>query len=250
MLALEFPSIDNLVKWPAIFGEDTFYSFNKIGLISVIGFVAPTLLFLLSRKELVPSGVQNVVEGIVGFVNTQIIDSIMGPKGRPYLPLLLSIFMFIFIGNIFEVIPVFQMPANARIANPLLMAGLIWLVFIGVGLKHNGLTYLKASLFPSGVPWPMYLIVTPIEFISTFILRPFSMTIRLFANMLAGHILLVTFGVLTITMFEDLFAPAAVLPFSVLVLLTGFEAMVSFLQAFIFTLLAAVYIDSSLDVHH
>ncbi len=249
MLALEFPSIDNLVKWPAIFGEGEFYSFNKIGLISVIAFVAPTLLFLLSRKELVPSGVQNIVEGVVGFVDKQIIDSIMGPKGRPYLPLLLSIFMFIFIGNIFEVIPVFQMPANARIANPLLMALLVWVVYIGVGLKHNGLEYLKASLFPPGVPWIMYIIVTPIELISTFILRPFSMTIRLFANMLAGHILLVTFGVLTISMWE-LFEVASILPFSVLVLLTGFEAMVSFLQAFIFTLLAAVYIDSSLDVHH
>ena len=249
MLALEFPSIDNLVKWPAYFGEDTWYSFNKIGMISVLAFLIPSLFFLLSRKELVPSGVQNMVEGVVGFVDEQIINAIMGPEGRRYLPLLLSIFMFIFIGNIFEIIPTFQMPANARIANPMLMALLVWVVFIGVGLKHNGLEYIKASLFPSGVPWYMYIIVTPIELISTFVLRPFSLTIRLFANMLAGHILLVTFGVLSIAL-ADLLLPTAALPFSVLVLLTGFEGMASFLQAFIFTLLAAVYIDSSLHVHH
>ncbi len=249
MLALEFPTIDNLVKWPAYFGEDTWYAFNKIGVISVLAFLLPTLLFLLAKKELVPATTQNIVEGIVGFVDTQIIEPTMGAAGRRYLPFLLTLFLFVFMNNIFEIIPTFQMPGTARIATPMFLALVVWATYIIVGLKHNGLEYLKASLFPSGVPWYMYIIVSPIEFISTFILRPFSLTIRLFANMLAGHILLVTFGVLSIAMFE-LFIPASVLPFSVLVLLTGFEGMVSFLQAFIFTLLTAIYLDSSLNVHH
>ena len=249
MFALEFPSIDNLVKWPPYFGDGEFYMFNKIGLISVLGVVITFCIFFFSKKELVPAGMQNVSEGIVGFVDNQIIDATMGPTGKKYLPFLLSLFLFIFLGNIFEIIPTFQMPANARIANPLFLALLVWAVYIGVGLKHNGLKYITASLLPSGVPKFMAPLIILIEFISVFILRPFSLTIRLFANMLAGHILLVTFGVLSIALFE-LFFLAAILPFSTLVLLTGYEAVVSLLQAFIFTLLTAVYIDSSIHIDH
>jgi F-type H+-transporting ATPase subunit a len=149
------------------------------------------------------------------------------------------------------VIPTFQMPANARMANPMFLALIVWVLFIGLGIKHHKLGYFKEVLFPPGVPKPIYILVTPIEFISTFILRPFGLAVRLFANMLAGHILLVTFGVLCISLWQAS-ALAAVLPlsFGVLVALTGFEIMVSFLQAFIFALLTAVYIDFSLHPSH
>ena len=251
MLALEFPPIENLVEWPAYFGEDTFFAFNKIALISVLAMAIPSVLFLLAKKDLVPRGVQNVVESTIEFVEKQVIMAAIGPDGLRYLPLLLSIFLFVFFGNIFEVIPTFQMPANARMANPLFLALVVWATFIGVGLKHHGFSYIKSSLFPPGVPKALYVLVTPIELLSTFILRPFGLAVRLFANMLAGHILLVTFGVLCIALWQ-LSALVVVLPFSfaMLVALTGFEIMVSFLQAFVFSLLAAVYIDSSLHPHH
>ena len=125
MFALEFPPIDNLVKWPNYFGDDTFYAFNKIGLISLLAMAIPTVMFLLSKKELVPSGLQNIVESTVGFVEDQVVMSAIGAEGRKYLPLLLSIFLFVFFGNIFEVIPTFQMPANARMANPALLAAMV-----------------------------------------------------------------------------------------------------------------------------
>ena len=104
---------------------------------------------------------------------------------------------------------------------------------------------------PPGVPWPLLFVVVPIEFLSTFIVRPFSLAVRLFANMLAGHILLVTFTVLCITLFSATLL-IIVLPFSfaMLVALTGFEIMVAFLQAYIFTILAAVYIGSSIHAEH
>jgi len=248
---LEFPPIENLVEWPAYLFDGTGFDFNKIGLISVLAMAIPAFLFLIAGRELIPRGVQNLAEITVQFVERQVMMSAIGPDGRAFLPLLVSLFLFIFFGNIFEVIPTFHMPANARMANPLFLALITWFVFVGAGLRHHGLGYLKASLFPPGVPKALYLLVTPIELLSTFILRPFGLAVRLFANMLAGHILLVTFGVLSITLL-DASPLVVVFPFSfaMLVALTGFEIMVSFLQAYIFSLLAAVYIDSSLHPHH
>jgi len=254
LAALEFPPIENLVEWPVYFEgtEGTLFAFNKIGLISFLAFLIPAFLFLIAGKDLVPRGVQNLMEMIVQFVERQVMMSAIGPDGRPYLALLVSIFLFVFFGNIFEVIPTFHMPANARMANPLILALIVWLTFIYAGFRNHGFGYLKDSLFPPGVPGPLYILVTPIEFLSTFLLRPFGLAVRLFANLLAGHILLVTFGVISVTLIINLNALSIVFipSFAMLVALTGFEIMVSFLQAYIFALLAAVYIDSSLHPHH
>src|SRR5690606_7783830 len=135
----------------------------------------------------------------------------------------ISIFFFVLIGNIFEVIPGIQMPANARMANPALLALITLVMFVAVGIKAQGpLHYWKTAVVPPGVPFALLFLVVPIELLSTFIIRPFSLAVRLFANMLAGHILLVTFGVLSITLFS-LTPLVLALPFSafMLVALTG-----------------------------
>jgi F-type H+-transporting ATPase subunit a len=252
ILGLEFPPIENIVEWPNFVGSG-WYGFNKIALINVIAVLATTILFVLGRKgALVPKGAQNLAESSVGFIQEGVIMQAIGPDGLRYLPYLASLFFFILIGNLFEIIPFFHMPANARMANPLILALITWTFFIAVGVKHQGpLKYLKSSLFPPGVPWPLYFLVVPIEFLSTFIIRPFSLAVRLFANMLAGHILLVTFSVLCIALFTASLL-VVVLPFSffMLVALTGFELMVAFLQAYIFTILAAVYIGGALHPDH
>lgn len=250
MLALVFPPIENLVEWPAYFGEGTFYEFNKIALISVLAVIIPTVAFLASRKDMVPRGLQNVVESAIEFVENQVIMSAIGPEGLKYLPMLLSMFLFIFFGNIFEVIPTFHMPANARMANPLVLALITWATFIWVGIKHHGVGYFKDVVMPPGVPAALMPVVIPIEFISTFLLRPFGLAVRLFANLLAGHILLVTFGVICIAVFKaELIGILVPFSFATLVALTGFEVMVSFIQAFVFSLLTAVYINSSIHTH-
>ncbi len=253
MIALEFPPIELIVEWPSFIGGDTWYGFNKIALINVIAVVATSLLFVLARKgALVPRGAQNLAESSVAFIRDGVVMQTIGPDGIRYMPFLVSLFFFILIGNLFEIIPFFHMPANARMASPLLLALITWAFFIAVGVKHQGpLKYLKSALFPPGVPKALYILVTPIEFISTFIVRPFSLAVRLFANMLAGHILLVTFSVLCITLFS-LTLLLVVLPFSffMLVALTGFELMVAFLQAYIFTILAAVYIGGAMHPEH
>lgn len=251
--AQEFPTMEDLVIWPDWFGKD-WYAFNKVSFITLLAVVLPVLLFVVAgqkyKKSLIPRGVQTVAESTVEMVEKQIIMPTIGPEGMKFLPLLLSMFMFIFVGNIFEVIPTAHFPANARMANPLVLAMLSWLVFIGVGVKHNGLSYFWKAINPPGVPLALKFLVVPIEFISTFLVRPFSLAIRLFANMLAGHILLVTFVVLTVSVWQ-LSALAAIVPvtFAGLVLFVGFEILVSVLQAYVFTLLTAVYIGGSIHLH-
>jgi len=259
IFGLEFPPIENLVEWPNLFGPtDSWYGFNKIALINLVALVATTVLFLLAgrRKTLepvtnAPKGSRNLVESAVGFIRDGIIVETIGVDGLRYLPFLASLFFFILITNIFEVIPFFHMPGNARMAGPAVLALLTWVYFIAVGIKHQGLKYFWNSVAPPGVPKALLPLVVPIELLSTFIVRPFSLAVRLFANMLAGHILLVTFTVLCITLWGASLL-LAVLPFSFLMLvgLTGFEIMVAFLQAYIFTILASVYIGSSMHAEH
>jgi len=254
IFGLEFPPIENLVEWPNWFGpEGSFYGFNKIAFISLVAIVATSVLFILGnrKRSMVPKGAQNLVESSVAFIRDGIVLETMGPDGMRYLPYLVSLFFFILIGNIFEVIPFFHMPANARMAGPAVLALITWAYYIAVGLKHQGPKYFINAIAPPGVPKALYILVVPIEFLSTFIVRPFSLAVRLFANMLAGHILLVTFSVLCITLFTaSLLALVLPLSFFMLVALTGFEVMVAFLQAYIFTILAAVYIGSSMHAEH
>jgi F-type H+-transporting ATPase subunit a len=139
-------------------------------------------------------------------------------------------------------------------ALPAFMAICVWAIFNFVGLKSQGFRgYMRSVLKPPGVPFVLLLLVVPIEFISTLIVRPFTLAVRLFANMLAGHLLLVTFEVLTATLITAkvvFMKPIAVLPFAMLVIFIGFEILVAVLQAFIFTILAAVYIGGAMHPEH
>ncbi|MBI1844072.1 MAG: F0F1 ATP synthase subunit A [Actinobacteria bacterium] len=252
--ALEFPPISHLVEWPAFLFEDSPFAVNKITLIFLFALVCTLSLFIIGgrRQALVPTGVQNLVESSVDFIREGVVMQTMGHDGLSWVPFLTSLFFFIFFTNITGIIPVMQMPANARMAMPIVFAVMIWVLFIAVGIKHQGpFGYVKSVLFPPGVPKALYVLVTPIEFISTFLVRPFSLAVRLFANLLAGHILLVTFGVLAAALWAA--KPTLVivpLPFLMLVFLTGFEVLVAFLQAYIFTILAAVYIGGAMHPEH
>lgn len=258
LLALDFPPISHLVEWPDFFANGQWYALNKIGLLCLLSMAFTLIIFFVagSRGALVPTGVQNVAEASVDFVREGIVLQTMGPEGlhrKWVMPFLTSLFWFILFANIFEIIPGIQMPATARMAIPALLALLVWVIFNVVGIVNQGPgAYFKNALFPPGVPKALYILVTPIELISTFVVRPFSLAVRLFANLLAGHILLVTFAVLATALAEGAPALKAItpLPFVMLVFLTGFEILVSFLQAYIFTILAAVYIGGAMHPEH
>jgi len=246
---LAFPSLSNLIEWEPIIES---IGFDKIALIHVLSVIIPTIVFFFAaqQKTLVPSGVRTVAESVIEFVEKQIVLPAIGPDGLVYLPLLLSFFLFVFFGNITEVIPFFQMPANARMGGPVVIALISWVMFISVGVKHNGLKYFKDIAWPSGVPLGLRPLVGAIELLSTFILRPFSHAVRLFANMLAGHILLVTFAVLCIAVATGWMYVLEIFTFGGLVAFTAFEIFVSLIQAFVFTIIAAVYIGGALHPAH
>jgi len=253
VLALEFPPISHLINWPDIAGEGPF-AINKIALIYFTATLLTVVFFYLGtrKRALVSSGVQTIAESSVDFVRNQIIMQTIGPDGMRYLPLLATMFFFIFFSNIFEIIPLVQMPANARMAMPMVLALLVWVIFNVVGVVKQGpIHYLKNSLIPPGVPIFLLPLVAIIELVSTFLVRPFSLAVRLFANMLAGHLILVTFAIITAELFQPKLT-IIIWPFSFLLLtgLTAFELLVAFLQAFIFTILAAVYIGGAMHPEH
>ena len=253
ILALEFPPISHLFQWPDILFDGTWYALNKTSLIYLTAVVITSAIFLSAGRKktsLVPVGVQHVAEAGVNFIEESVVMETIGPEGKKYMPFLTTMFFFILFSNIFEVIPGIQFPANSRMAVPITLALVVWLIYNFVGIRSQGLFgYFKNSLFPPGVPKALYVIVTPIELVSTFVVRPFSLAIRLWANMVAGHLLLVTFAILTAALWDATYV-GAVAPFAMLILMTGFEILVSVLQAFIFTILTAVYIGGSLHPAH
>ena len=252
MIALDFPEINSILRW-----KDIFPGFNKIALIAVLAVVISTLIFLLAvrqdHKE-APRGIRNFAETIVEFIENGVVMQTMGKDGLAWTPFLLTMFMFIYLCNVPGIIPFFQMPATARMAVPLFLALMVWVIYNVTGIKHQGVGgYFKSTLFPPGVPKALYILVTPIEFISAIIVRPFSLAVRLFANMMAGHILLVTFALLSEALFQakdKVLIPVGILPFLMLVFLTSFEVLVAFLQAYIFAMLTAVYIGGATHPEH
>src|SRR4029453_644103 len=235
---------------------------NRIVLLTLLATLGVLAFFLAAfrRPELVPRRrLQNIAEVGVDFIRNNVILEVIGRDGLRFLPYLTTLFFFIFAGNVLSVIPGIDFPANSRSGIPAMLAVLSWLLFNYVGVKAQGWgPYLRNSLFPPGVPWPVHLLVSPIELVSTFLVRPLTLTIRLTANMIAGHLILVVFLTGTAYMLEPLIrngepaitAVFAVGSFAFAVILVGFELFVAALQAFIFTILTATYIAGALESEH
>ena len=257
VLGVDVPPVSHVTIW----GTGPL-GINKTVLIYLFALVATVAVFYFGTRKkdaLVPSGIlQNTAESSIGFVRNQIIMQTMGVDGLGYLPYLATVFFFIFFSNITEIIPGVQFPANARFGVPLVLALLTWVIFNVVGIARQGPShYFVNSVFPPLGDMNiiakifMYILLAPIEFLSTFIIRPFSLMVRLFANMLAGHLILTTFAVLTAALWAAKVTVIIVpLSFALLVAMTGFEVLVSFLQAFIFAILTGSYIGGALAEEH
>jgi F-type H+-transporting ATPase subunit a len=231
----------------------------KSSLLLVLGGVVVAAFFLITtrRMSIVPSKSQYFSEEAYGFVRNGIAQDIIG--GRDYMrfvPLLTTMFFFILVNNLFGLIPFLQFAPFSRAGFAYALAAMVWVVYNGVGIARHGFgAYLKLQTVPAGVPvWILPLLV-PLEFLSNLIIRPITLSLRLFANMFAGHLLLTLFATGGAYLLFDatgsfLVKPAGILSF-ILGILVGFlELIVSVLQAYVFTLLTATYIQGSLAAEH
>jgi len=240
--------------YPPIFGEGTFLT--KPMLIVVLGSLVIAVFFYLAarRAAMVPGKLQFVGEGVYGFVRNGIAGDTIGAEGRKFVPYLATLFCFIAVLNVAGIIPFLQFPANSRIAFPLFLAVISWLIFNAVGISRQGFVgYFKNLMFPPGIPKPVYVLLAPIEFVSTIIIRPVTLTLRLTLNMFAGHLvlLLIVLGA-EYLLIERGGALALLSPFLFLfaIVMTFFEGFIQLLQAYVFTLLSAIYIGGALSEEH
>jgi F-type H+-transporting ATPase subunit a len=249
-----FPSPGlNTFQFKPIFSIGGF-DFTKPMLLCVIAMLIVIAFFwsAFAKPKMVPRGVQNVGELGYLFIRDQISRETIGKKGDKYVPFLVSIFFFVWIMNLMSIIPIAQFPVTSRIAYPVSIVGVVWLTYLFLGIKNQGFVgYFKNMMFPPGLPKWIYILLAPIEFISNIIVRPFTLAVRLFANMFAGHMLIVTFSVAAWYMLgPSIGALYSATSFVMVVIMTAFELMIQALQAYIITLLTASYISSSLEAEH
>jgi F-type H+-transporting ATPase subunit a len=227
--------------------------FTKITLMVWLSVAIIILYFLISYRKptLVPTKKQWLAESIYGFVRNNIAGDMLGRDGVRFAPYLTTLFCFIFVMNLWSIIPWFQISPNSHIAFPIVLAILSYVMFIYQGFKRHGGGYLKQALILPA-PWFIQPILIPIEFFSTFIVRPFSLAVRLFANMFAGHMLLLVFtlGGFAMLNANALLTPVSVLSWIMTILLTFLDFAIIALQAYVFTVLTASYIQGSLAEGH
>ncbi len=220
----------------------------------VVAVVLIVMCIIASRARLVPGKAQSVVELLMDFVDNTIIKNTLGLReGRRYAPMLITMFFLILAMNLAGVIPGLNLAGTSVIGMPLLLALWTFVTYVYFGVKKHGFGgYLKHETMPPGVPWPIYILLVPIEFLQVVLIRWGSLTIRLLANMVAGHIMMLVFiGMTQALLFSGSWL-IAISPLSgaLAIGIYGFEIFVAALQAFIFTMLSAVYIQMATADEH
>jgi F-type H+-transporting ATPase subunit a len=219
-------------------------SFTNASLFMLLSAVAICgVLFLGTRdKKLIPDKLQLISELIYNFIAKMISDT-AGAKAKPFFPFIFSLFMFVLFCNMLGMLP-YSFTVTSHIIVTLIMATFIFIAVTIIGFIKHGFGYLKLFV-PSGVPMVLLPLITIIEIIS-YLSRPVSLSVRLFANMMAGHTMLKVFGGFVIS----LGMLGGWLPLSFSVALTGLEILVAFLQAYVFAILTCIYLNDALNLHH
>tara|TARA_Y100000816_G_scaffold143676_1_gene101860 strand:- start:1347 stop:2081 length:735 start_codon:yes stop_codon:yes gene_type:complete len=219
-------------------------SFTNASLFMVIS-ASIIILFLFfgsKEKKIIPGKLQLIAEMFYTFVAKMINDT-AGSKAKPYFPFIFSLFMFVLFCNMVGMLP-YSFTVTSHIIVTLILALFIFIAVTIIGFARHGFRYLSIFV-PSGVPAVLLPLITVIEIIS-YLSRPVSLSVRLFANMMAGHTMLKVFGGFVIS----LGLLGGWLPLSFSVALTGLEILVAFLQAYVFAILTCIYLNDALNLHH
>lgn len=224
-----------------IFGIDASFTnsslFMVIGVALIVGFLA----LATNGRSLVPTRLQSVAELAYEFIANMVRENV-GTAGMKYFPFVFTLFSFILAMNMLGMIP-YSFTVTSHIIVTFALAALVFVVVTAIGFARHGLGYLKLFV-PEGVPFWLMPLIVPIELIS-YLIRPISLSVRLFANMMAGHTMLKVFAGFVVSLGIFGFAP---LLFTIA--FTGLEFVVAFLQAFIFTVLTCIYLNDAVNMHH
>ncbi|MEV1143744.1 F0F1 ATP synthase subunit A [Micromonospora sp. NPDC049799] len=249
------PSVEDFYL-PSIlpWGAENSYWFTKITAMVWLAVGLLIIFFLATYRnpQLVPTKKQWIAESLYGFVRNNIAVDMLGHQGVRFAPYFTALFSFIVLTNFFAITPFLQISPNSHIAFPAVLAVISYVMFIWVGIRHHGFgKFVKNSLIPPA-PWYILPLLIPIEFFSTFLVRPFSLAVRLFANMFAGHMLLLVFTLGGFAMLNATpwLAPVSLLSWLMTIALTFLEFLVIVLQAYVFTVLTASYVQGALADEH
>ncbi|HEY8318091.1 MAG TPA: F0F1 ATP synthase subunit A [Amnibacterium sp.] len=254
----EPPTIQDFFP-PAVLFAGTPFELNRVMLIRLLALAALVawLYFGTRKMKLVPGRGQVATEFALGFVRNNIAIETLGEEdGRRFMPVIMTMFFLTFGMNITGVIPALQLAGTAVIGLPVILALIAWALFIYAGFKKLGWTYLKNALFLPGVPWPLYFLLTPLEILSTFIVRPITLTMRLLMNMVSGHLLLAlvyaasSFFLFTLLPQGNLFGLIGIGTVLFGIAYLAFEIFVALLQAYVFAFLTAIYIQLAVAEEH
>jgi F-type H+-transporting ATPase subunit a len=231
------------------------FEITRITLILWIATLAMIALLVATvrKPEIVPGKLQFIGESGYSLVRDGIARDVVGPRGLPFAPFLASLFFFILANNLMSIVPLAQISPMSKFAFPLVLALICYVLYIWIGIREQGVgKYFKDILFLPGVPVFMYILVTPIEILQNFIVRPFTLAVRLFANMFAGHMLLLVFSLgatylFSVGGFSYVFGGIS---FLMAIVMSFFELLVIFLQAYVFTVLMGTYLNGSIEAEH
>ena len=239
--------ITNYLPLGNIGGAEIAFTNSALFMVLTVGAIGAFLLLSTNQRAIVPGRWQLMAEMSYEFIANMVKNN-TGQEGMRFFPLVFSLFMFILFANLYGMFPYF-FTVTSHIVVTAALAVLVFVIVVGYGFIHNGPKFLKLFV-PSGIPWYVMWLVVPIEVIS-FLSRPLSHSLRLFGNILAGHIVLKVFGGMVVALLgAGLWAPLAVLPFGMAVALTGLEFLVAGLQAFVFAVLTCVYLHDALHPGH
>ena len=245
----EAPGVQSFDLPPLFDGIEWLDKYFLQAVVSVI-LIAAFWLIMARKNRMVPSKGQFIGETAYFFVRNSIARDMIGHDYKKYLPFLIAIFSFVLVNNLWGIFPLTLLPTASHVGWAYGLAGLVWILYNAVGIaKHGPFGYLKHTVLPSGVPWFMWPLIIPLEFVSNIIVRPITLSLRLFANMFAGHLLVLVFvlgGEFLLLHSESIVnkvAGVVALIFSMAIF--GLEIFVQSLQAFIFTVLTAQYISSA-----
>ncbi|MBK3775798.1 F0F1 ATP synthase subunit A [Azospirillum sp. YIM DDC1] len=231
-----------------IAGYDVSFTNSAFFMVVAVALIYALLVFGMSGRALVPGRLQSLAEIFYEFVANMVRDN-AGHDARPYFPFVFAIFMFVLFGNLVGMIP-FTFTFTSHIIVTFTLAATVFVFVTVLALMKHGLHFFSFFM-PHGAPVMLAPILIPIEVIS-YLMRPVSLSIRLFANMMAGHTMLKVFAGFTVMMISGLGAVgflAGLVPLAINIALTGFEFLVAFLQAYVFSILTCLYIRDALELH-